>query len=246
MPAFGIHSATGGGGGAATLPPGPVNFYSPAYGGVPTVPNPTATAGAANAGNAANLPAIEGTASNLNTFNQGQLLGQYNMAIPNYAALTATASGNALQQLNGQVPQDVISQLLQGAAERGISGGMPESDNSNAAYLRALGLTSIGQQATGMSNLHQLSADAPIAKMFDPASMFVTPDQQQEAQMASNLYASAPQPAAAAETAKATATVGSQNLSIPWWARAAGMPIALGPGSYLSGSTWHTPAAAGS
>ncbi len=238
---MGFHT---GGAGASTLAPGPVNMYNPAYGGVPTVPNPTATAGAANAGNAANLPALEGTASNLNTFNQNQLLGQYNMAIPNYAALTQTASGNAMQQLTGQVPDDVINQLLTGAAERGITGGMPGSANSNAAYLRALGLTSIGQQATGMANLHQLSADAPIAKPFDPASMFVTPEQQQEAQMASNLYSSAPSPTAAAEKAQQLA-VPPDKSGVPWWARDAGMPVALGPGSYLAGNTWHTPASIG-
>lgn len=230
-----------GGGGGATLPAGPVKYYNPAYGGVPTVPNPTVTAAAANAGNAANLPALESTAANLNPFNQSQLLGQYNMAIPNYAALTQTASGNAMSALRGDVPQDVINQLLEGAAERGITGGMPASPNSNAAYLRALGLTSLGQIQTGMQDLHQLSADAPIAQTFNPASMFVTPEQQQEAQMAANLYASAPSPEAAAKNAINLATPPDQS-GLPWWARSAGMPAALGPGSYLQGNTWHTPA----
>jgi hypothetical protein len=243
--AFGSGKFQTGGGGATSLAPGPVNMYNPAYGGIPTVPNPTTTASSANAGNAGNLPGFESTATALNPFNQEQLLGQYNMAIPNYAALTQTASGNAMQQLNGQVPDDVISQLLTGAAERGITGGMPGSPNSNAAYLRALGLTSIGQEQTGMSNLHQLSADAPIAKPFDPASMFVTPEQQQEAQMAANLYASAPSPKDAADAAKSAATVGYGNPNLPWWARAQGMPTTLGPGSYLQGTTWHTPAGAG-
>jgi hypothetical protein len=236
-----ISSAGGGTGGGSTLSPGPVNYYNPAYGGVPTVPNPTATAATANAGNAANLPQLEGTAGSLNPFNEQQILGQYNMAIPNYAALTQTASGNAMSELEGNVPQDVINQLLQGAAERGITGGVPESANSNAAYLRALGLTSIGQQQTGMANLHQLSADAPIAPLFNPASMFVTPEQEQEAQMASNIYASAPNPEAAAKNAIAVGTPPDKS-GIPWWAKSAGMPVALGPGSYLQGNTWHTPA----
>ena len=237
---FNFGLGAGGGGGGATLPSGPVNYYNPAYGGVPTVPNPTATAGAANAGNAGNLPALEGTAGNLNTFNQGQIQGQYNMAIPNYAALTQTASGNAMSQLGGQVPQDVISQLLQGAAERGITGGMPESPNSNAAYLRALGLTSLGQQATGMSNLHQLTADAPVAPLFNPASMFVSPEQQQEAQFAANTFGAAPQPAAAAEKAISLAHPATQS-NMPWWANA--YPGGwLGPGTTQTGpGTFHTP-----
>ena len=243
MASGGFNISGGGGGGAGTLTPGQVNYYNPAYGGIPTVPDPNATASAAISGNAANLGAGEGVASNLNAFNQSQLLGQYNMAIPNYSALTATASGNTQQQLNGQVPTDVINQLLTSSAERGISGGSPGSANSNAAYLRALGLTSIGQQQTGMSNLHQLTADAPIAKQYDPSSMFVTPEQQQSAQMASNLYASAPQPAAAAQNAINLATP-AKTSNAPWWAKA-GEPTNLGSGSYLQGSTWHTPAGAG-
>lgn len=236
-------SSTGGtGAGGATLPGGPVNYYNPAYGGVPTMPNPTATAGAATGGNISNLPQLETLAGGTNQFNQNQLLGQYNMAIPNYAALTSTASGNTMQQLNGQVPTDVINLLTQQAAERGITGGMPASPNSNAAYLRALGLTSIGQQQAGMSNLHQLTADAPIAPIFNPASMFVTPEQEQEAQYMANLLGSAPNPTAAAQNAQAIATPPDKS-GVPWWARSTGMPVNLGPGSYLQGSTWHTPAA---
>lgn len=231
----------GGGGGGATLPGGPVNFYNPAYGGVPTMPNPTATAAAANAGNAANLPQLEGTAANLNPFNQAQLLGQYNMAIPNYAALTQTASGNAMSALKGEVPQDVINLLTQQGAERGITSGMPGSENSNAAYLRALGLTSLGQMQTGMQDLHQLSADAPIAPIFNPSSMFVTPEQEQEAQYMANVLKAAPNPTAAAQNAINVATPPDKS-GLPWWARGSGMPTALGPGSYLQGSTWHTPA----
>ncbi len=239
--------STGGGspaaGGPGTLAPGPVNYYNPAYGGVPTMPNPTATAGAATAGDISNLPQLETLAGGTNAFNQNQLMGQYNMAIPNYAALTSTASGNAMSQLEGKVPQDVINLLTQQAAERGITTGMPASDNSNAAYLRALGLTSIGQQQTGMSNLHQLTADAPIAPLFNPSSMFVTPEQQQEAQYMATLLASSPQPQAAAENAVSLATPADKS-GRPWWANPA-MPVPLGPGSYLSGSTWHTPAGMG-
>lgn len=238
----GLSTGSGAAGVPASLPSGPVNFYNPAYGGVPTVPNPTATAGAAAAGNTSNLPQLETLASGTNVFNQGQLLGQYNMAIPNYAALTATASGNTMQELQGEVPQDVISLLTQQAAERGITTGSPASGNANAAYLRALGLTSVGQQQQGMANLHQLTADAPVAPIFNPASMFVTPDQQQEAQYMANLLASSPSPEAAATAAKSAATVGSSNPNLPWWARGSGMPVALGPGSYLQGNTWHTPA----
>lgn len=237
--------ATGGagiaGGGPGTLAPGPVNYYNPAYGGVPTMPNPTATASTAVGGNIGNLPQLETLAGGTNQFNQGQLLGQYNMAIPNYAALTQTASGNAMSELQGNVPQDVIDLLTQQAAERGITTGMPASGNANAAYLRALGLTSLGQQQAGMANLHQLTADAPVAPLFNPASMFVTPEQQQEAQYMATLLASAPQPAAAAENAISLAQPPDKS-GMPWWARSAGMPTTLGPGSYLTGSTWHTPA----
>jgi hypothetical protein len=214
--------------------------YDPAFGGIPTLPSPIASQGAAVSGDLGNLSSILQLLSNLDTAQQQQLLGQYNTAIPNYSELTSTASSNIGQELHGGVPQDVISQLTQQAAERGISTGMPGSSNSNAAYLRALGLTSLGQQQTGMQNLATMTQTAPVAPLYNPASLLVTPEQQQQEASAQSLYNAAPVPAAAAQKAMQTASaVGGSAL--PWWAQGSGMPTTLAPGSYKSGNTWHSP-----
>lgn len=215
--------------------------YDPAYGGIPQLPSPTATAGQAIAGDSANMSQLLQLLSSLDTAQQGQLLSQYNMAIPNYSALTATASANTQADLNGQVPQDVVNLLQQQAAERGISTGMPGSSNSNAAYLRALGLTSLGQQQTGQQNLATMTQTAPNAGLFNPANFLVTPEQQQQEASAQALYNAAPIPKAAATKAMQTASGVGSAASTPWWASASGMPLALGPGSTYSGGAWHTP-----
>jgi hypothetical protein len=89
-------------------------------------------------------------------------------------------------QLLGKVPEDVISLLGQQAAERGIATGMPGSGNMNAAYLRALGLTSIGQQQQGQQNLSAAYARNPAAPIMNAESMVITPLQQ--AQLDLNRY----------------------------------------------------------
>lgn len=215
--------------------------YSAAYGGIPTVPSPIATAGAAIQGDSSNLSSLLQLLSSLDTAQQGQLLSQYNMAIPNYGQLTQTASGNTQQELNGQVPQDVINQLAQQGAERGVSTGMPGSANSNAAYLRALGLNSEQQTQTGMGNLATMTQTAPVAPLFNPGSFLVNPEQEQQAASAQALYNAAPIPAAAAAKAMQTASAVGGSAGLPWWAQSSGMPSSLGPGSTNQGGVWHTP-----
>lgn len=213
---------------SATLP-GSAYGGGGAYGGVPSVPNPIATAGQAVGGDIANLGQIYDLSKSVNSFNQGQLLNQYQSAIPNYSGMIAQQSGNIGQELQGQVPSDVINQIMQQAAERGIMTGSPGGPNSNAAYLRALGLTSLGVQQQGTENLKTAIGEAPVAQPFDVSKMFITPEQQQQAQMAANLYASAPDPTAAAQAAigasaipmypqMGTPTVGSgARTTSPWY-----------------------------
>lgn len=93
--------------------------------------------------------------------------------LPDYESMVAQRSANTGAQLRGEVPQDVVNQLIQGAAERGILTGSPGSPNSNASYLKALGLTSIGQQQAGSQNLSQSIADTPVPQLFNPSSLFV-------------------------------------------------------------------------
>ena len=60
----------------------------------------------------------------------------------NYGALVES-------QLRGQLPPDVINQIAQRAAERGISTGVYGGPQANAAYLAAIGSNSVEQQLRG-------------------------------------------------------------------------------------------------
>ena len=112
-------------------------------------------------------------ANQINEFMAGQANNQYVNNLPNYANMVGSRTQNIGQQLKGQLPQDVINQIGQQAAERGISGGSPGSPNSNAAYLRALGLNSLQMQQQGNQNLSTAIGDTPVSPLFNPASMIV-------------------------------------------------------------------------
>lgn len=186
----------GSGGGSGSIP----GTYSPAYGGIPNIPIPTT--------------------------NMGELYGLT-------TGVASSGAANAVQNLNanvpglaersrGQLPQDVITQLLQQAAERGISTGMPGGPNSNAAYLRALGLTSLGVSTDAA---HELEAGIARVPQVDPNRLIVSPEDRQAAETARAIYGSAPIPAAAAAASLQNAQSGigagqgSMNAG-PWWSAA--------------------------
>ena len=187
--------------GSSSGMPGSTYDWTAAYGGKPNVPDPTATASQAVSGNNANLPGIGNLASGIDASNTQNLSTALAAMIPDYANLTQSRSGDISSELSGQLPTDVIQQLQQQGAERGVSSGSPGSSNAGAAYLRALGLNSLQMQQQGMGNLAQAVTTTPLPKMFDPSSMLVSPEQQQSAAMAANMYASAPDPYAAAMAA---------------------------------------------
>lgn len=93
--------------------------------------------------------------------------------LPGYTGMREQQSKNILSQLQGDVPQDVITQILQQAAERGIMTGAPGGPNANSAYLRALGLTSIGQQQLGQQGLNQAIEQTPVPEIWNPMSLYV-------------------------------------------------------------------------
>jgi len=64
---------------------------------------------------------------------------------------------NIAQETAGQVPEDVINLLKQQGAERNVSTGA----GSNAAYLRSLGLTSLGLKDSGQKNLESILGVTP-------------------------------------------------------------------------------------
>jgi hypothetical protein len=206
-------------------------MYSPTYGGIPTVPGPTATAQSALAGNIGNLGSIYGLAGGLNQFQQQQAGLGLRTNLPGYESMITKSSGNISDLLAGQIPADVISQINQGAAERGVAtGAQPGSPNFMAALLRSLGLTSLGLQQQGESELTAAIGRTPTAPLIDPTAFLVSPDQEQQAAAAQSLYASAPVPSLAAAANQAAAKQGlAQGLSA---VRAPGisMPTITSPG----------------
>jgi hypothetical protein len=114
-----------------------------------------------------------GLASGVNQFMTGQAAAPYIANLPGYQAMTGQQSQNILSQLKGEVPQDVINQVLQQAAERGIATGTAGGPNANAAYMKMLGLTSLGLQQQGAQNLTQAIANTPVPELFNPMSLYV-------------------------------------------------------------------------
>lgn len=153
--------------------------YQPAYGGIPQLTSPTTTASSAIAGNVANLPQL------------GTLVRGIN---PQYQ----TQQDIIGEELAGTVPSDVVSQLRQQAAERGLAIGAPGSDNVLSNYLTRFLGTSYGIQRQGMSEANTLGQ--LTAEMMRP--YMVTAEDQQAAEAMQSIYNAAPVPSEAAKAAE--------------------------------------------
>jgi len=185
-----IDPNTQGNGIPSNLPGNVPGGYTPAYGGVPVIPDPIASQWQAIGGDLAALPNLFTMGNAYNLFNYDQRLGQV-AGTPGFQGV--------LSNLAGQLPQDVVNQIAQRSAERGIStGGAPDSPNLNAAYLRSIGLNSLQQQQLGQEQYGNLLSRFQQAAPFDISSFLVSPEQQQAANAAANVSAAAPNPQAAA------------------------------------------------
>jgi hypothetical protein len=186
--------------------------------------------GSAVAGDTAALPGLKTLGTGVSNYLEDQLVNNYNVAIPDYSGLAAQSSQNIGSELRGELPQDVINQITQNAAERGIITGTSGSGNAEAALLRSLGLTSLNMTGLGEQNLSGAVARSPIAKPFDISSLFITPEQVQEAQTMANVYASAPDPAAAGQHMEALARGGAGAEELPWYVSAGERAALSSPG----------------
>lgn len=150
---------------------------TPALGGGKPVTTPSGqveTPLTAPAQNIASLPDITALTNAINAINL-QAQQQANVSrIPGEAGLEQQSSNLIGQQLGGYVPPDVINLLKQQGAEQNVLTGA----GSNAAYLRALGTTSLAQQQAGERNLSAAVARNPAAPLYDPSQMLLTPYQQ--------------------------------------------------------------------
>lgn len=154
--------------------------YDPAYGGVPQLPK-----------------YVTDTSKVIGPDIQAQMIAN----LPGYQSMLRSDVTNIGSNLAGRVPTDVLSLLQQQAAERGVATGIPGSQNVDAAYLRALGLTSLQLQQLGHSQLTEAMQRTPIQQM-----QTTTTRRDLGAERA--VYAAAPEPAAAAAEALRQAQYG--------------------------------------
>ncbi len=160
-----------------------------AFGTKPVLPAPASTAPAATGG---------AMALGNQVYNQ----------LPGYQQSLANVGGNIASETAGQLPPDVIRQMQQQAAERGIATGTGGSDNNNAAYLRALGLNSLSLTNMGQQNLSSILPGLPGAQISQNPNFYPTTGQAGEVGQANAVYQSAPDPHAAAAAAMAAAAGG--------------------------------------
>lgn len=85
--------------------------------------------------------------------NMQMVNAQYAGHVPGLSGLEQQSSANIEAGLRGELNQDVINQIAQRAAERGIGTGISGSPSANAALLGALGQTSQQRQAQAEQEL---------------------------------------------------------------------------------------------
>lgn len=135
--------------------------------------------GGATAGGVNYSPTGPGAAGNIsqisdliNQINRGAQTQANQARIPQNPQLEAKSSSNISSELQGQLPPDVLALLGENAAQAGVASGSP---GNPAAYLRALGLTSLQQQQTGQANLTAADARNPAAPIYNPSQQLITP-----------------------------------------------------------------------
>ena len=119
---------------------------------------------------------------------------QLNQNVPNYGAMTTSATGNIQSMLNGQVSPSTMMNMGNQAASRGVSLGQPNSPISNNIGLNLLGTTSEGLQQQGLQDYNTFSGTAG-SQQQNPALM-------SEISQSNAVLGSAPDPSASAAYAQ--------------------------------------------
>jgi hypothetical protein len=169
-----------------------------AYGTVPQPVAPAAAPAAAIGSNLGNLAQLYQLAQGAGAASGAGGSANLNAALPGAGAAQQTALGVVNNDLAGALAPDVVNNIEQIAAERGVSTGAPGSPNTNAALLKDIGLTSQGLQQTGLQDLNALTAAAPTGPQFNPASQFLNPEEALGQENYNSQLESAPNPQAAA------------------------------------------------
>ena len=131
--------------------------------------------------NLKSLPQSAELAAKTASADQDTLTSLLRRAIPGYDQMLQQSSSNINAQLRGEIPTDVSNAVLRSGAARalgsGLGGGSALGRNMT---LRDLGLTSMGQQQTGLQNAMAFIQNQKATGMVNPmsaGSMFVSPQQ---------------------------------------------------------------------
>jgi hypothetical protein len=150
--------------------------------------------------NAANLGSYEQIAAKVNAANYIQMMDQIRKGFPGYDGTILNIGNMIGDQTKGVVPRDVINNLTQFGAERGVNIGQGvDSPNTTAALMKAFYDTSQDQQKTGMANYATMMGSVPRTSLLDVSKMFTDPNQLYEANLLANTIAASPNPYARAQ-----------------------------------------------
>lgn len=148
-----------------------------AFGTKPAAVNPSVTAG----------PAVS-TAMNLGN----QVFSQ----LPGYGTDIGNIGANITSETAGQLPADVVTQITNEAAARGVGAGTGAA-TVNQNLLRTLGLTSLDLTQMGQRGLDTQLGLLPGAGLYQNPAFYPSSAQTLEAQQQNALNAAAPDPFAA-------------------------------------------------
>lgn len=137
-------------------------------------------------------PAAVSTAENQgnNVYNQ----------LPGYGTDLDNVGSNITAETAGQLPADVIQQITNQAAARGVSNGTGAAA-TNQDLLKTLGLTSLNLTQMGQQGLNTQLGMLPGAQLYQNPAFYPTTGQTYEAGVQNSLDAAAPDPFAAGNAA---------------------------------------------
>lgn len=145
--------------------------------------------------------------------------------VPNYSALTKSATGNIGNELSGSLSSGTLNLLQNKAASMGQSSGMPGSGFSGNNLLESLGLTSENLAQQGLTDYNTFTGTAG-SQQSDPNLLASIATQ-------NAVDASAPNPQAAQSYAQQlfqqylnpAGGTGSQNKGVQEWETPAGSNV---------------------
>lgn len=156
------------------------NMNNPAKAAAAGSTNAVTAAGNPNLNNLSNPDWIKAMSEMISQINIDAQQKANASRIPNASGLEKQSSGNIADALAGKLPSDVINQIAQTSAERGVSTGNPMGASTNADLLKAIGLNSLQLQNTGQSWLDQALGRNPSGPIANTQALVTTPAQAED------------------------------------------------------------------